>query len=271
MKHDHDPVQTTEIQRLRHDLETHRVFKAIVDQASLRRFMQVHVFAVWDFMSLAKRLQRDMTCVELPWMPPANATAARLINEIVLGEESDVDPEGEAASHLELYLSAMKEVDAPTTIFDDFMARMRRGTPAPEALEACGAPRFVRDFVNNTLTTALGGDTLQVLASFFYGRENVIPGMFRGLLSRWGVAREQAPRFTYYLDRHIELDGDSHGPAAARLIAAELERHPERLQYARQAALESLQARRRLWDGTLQLLREREAPAVHAAEALALP
>ena len=217
---DVDIVLTPQMQDLRSRLERHRVFDGITDMESLRAFMQVHVFAVWDFMSLAKRLQLDLTCVTLPWMPPADPAAARLINDIVLAEESDIDAKGQPASHMDLYLVAMRDVGASTAQFEVFLASLRAGMALADAFEAAGVPRFVRRFVSHTLDTCQHGTTVQAMASFFYGRENVIPGMFQGLLDRWGLSTAEAPGFVYYLQRHIELDGDSHGPAASRMISA---------------------------------------------------
>lgn len=259
MQQEVDVVLTPTILRLRNELETHPVFGELVDLPALREFMQVHVFAVWDFMSLAKRLQRDLTCVELPWMPPANPVAARLINDIVLAEESDIDAEGRPASHLDLYLQAMRDVGAPTAQFERFLDALRGGQTLTAALATAQAPGHVRDFVEHTIGTCLRGSTLEVMASFFYGRENVIPLMFQSLLDRWGLENGQAPGFVYYLQRHIELDGDAHGPAASRLIVAELERDAAGLASARASAQAALAARRALWDGTVMQLRERAA------------
>jgi Protein of unknown function (DUF3050) len=103
------------------------------------------------------------------------------------------------------------------------------------------------------------------MASFFYGRENVIPDMFKSLLDQWGLSVAQAPGFVYYLQRHIQLDGDSHGPAAGRMIEVELARTANGLQDSREAALQALLARRALWDGTATMLRERYAPGGQAA------
>lgn len=252
-----DAVLTPAMRRLRQELETHPVFAEIAHTDALRGFMQVHVFAVWDFMSLVKRLQRDLTCVELPWMPPGNPVAARLINDIVLAEESDVDANGQAASHLDLYLTAMRDVGASTDMFEHFMRELRSGAPLSAALAAAEVPRFVRDFVEHTISTCMSGSTLEVMASFFYGRENVIPDMFQGLLDHWGLSEAHAPGFVYYLQRHIELDGDAHGPAASRMIDAELARRMGGLGEARKAAHQALLARRALWDGAAALLRER--------------
>lgn len=259
MSHHQDPVINQEVFQLRQGLERHGVFSAIRSLQDLQTFMQIHVFAVWDFMSLAKRLQRDLTCVSLPWMPPQDPGAARLINDIILAEESDVGPDGAAASHLDLYVGAMREVGASTKVFERFLRALGNGVPVDSALRDAEIPAFVRAFVGTTMDTALEGTTLETLASFFYGRENIIPGMFQGLLDHWGMPEASAPLFVYYLQRHIELDGDAHGPAASQLVARMLARKPSALKSTRQAAVEALRARHRLWDGALQVLQQQQA------------
>lgn len=251
MSKESDALTSPEIRQLRTALAAHPVFSAIRSREHLCRFMEIHVFAVWDFMSLVKRLQRDLTCVSLPWVAPLDPAAARLINDIVLAEESDIDAEGRPASHLDLYLDAMREVGACTRVFEEVARQVRGGCPMAEALDHPAVPHFVRDFVSHTMDVASRGSTLEVMASFFHGRENVIPAMFEGLLRQWRIDEAQAPGFVYYLRRHIELDSDEHGPAAALMIERALARDPDQLGRARATAIESLRARSALWDGTL--------------------
>jgi Protein of unknown function (DUF3050) len=58
-------------------LLSHPIYTHVASVADLRRFTDDHVFAVWDFMSLLKRLQQDMTCIRAPWFPANNAKAAQ--------------------------------------------------------------------------------------------------------------------------------------------------------------------------------------------------
>src|ERR1700676_2082433 len=120
--------------RLRDALLDHPLYADVVSVDDLGRFMEDHVFAVWDFMSLLKRLQQDLTCTNVPWFPAENARAARLINDIVIGEETDVDPDGSYVSHLELYLRAMADVGASTRQFDTFRSLARVGTSVEAAM-----------------------------------------------------------------------------------------------------------------------------------------
>ncbi|MFM8435856.1 MAG: DUF3050 domain-containing protein, partial [Planctomycetia bacterium] len=79
---------------VRDRLVAHRLYALVNSPARLRRFMEHHVFAVWDFQSLLKALQRRFTCCDIPWIPTPDREARRLVNEIVLDEESDVLPDG---------------------------------------------------------------------------------------------------------------------------------------------------------------------------------
>src|SRR5208282_865593 len=113
----------------------------------LREFMRIHVFAVWDFMSLVKRLQDEVTIRTLPWIPPARPRVARFANEVVLGEESDLGPDGNPASHFELYLRAMDEIGADTTEVRAFIARIGQGESWEAALRELNLPAGVIGFV----------------------------------------------------------------------------------------------------------------------------
>jgi len=247
---------------LRARLLDHPVYAEVASAEDLKRFMEDHVFAVWDFMSLLKRLQQDLTCTKVPWFPADNARAARLINDIVIGEETDVDPEGSYVSHLDLYLRAMADVGASTRQFDAFRALARLGTSVETAMVRTGAPPHVQAFVAHTMALAQSGSTEEVLAAFFYGREDIIPEMFSRLQKTLASARRDNAslrNFIYYIERHIELDGDSHGPMGRELLEGLVADSPQRHQRALHAACNSIKARIDLWNGTLSRLREMRA------------
>jgi hypothetical protein len=178
----------------------------------------------------------------------------------VIGEETDVDPDGLFVSHLELYLRAMEDVGASTVQFDTFCAMVRAGEPVEVALTRVGVARHVRSFVTNTMALANTGTMEEVLAAFFYGREDVIPEMFRRLLNTlYGANYEHHDlrHFIYYIYRHIELDRDSHGPKGKELLEVLLKNSPAKAKRVMRTACSSIEARIAFWSGTLGKLRDR--------------
>ncbi|WPP00027.1 DUF3050 domain-containing protein [Pseudomonas sp. HR96] len=244
-------------------LSNHPIFADIDTLPRLRQFMEVHVFAVWDFMSLTKRLQQELTCVQLPWLPPRDPGAARLINEIVLGEETDDHLQHGHYSHFELYLDAMREIGASTDKIERFIALQRTGMHHLTALHSVQADPAAVAFVCDTLDTALHAPGHCVAAAFLHGRESVIPPMFQRLLDDCEVGAQQAPIFRYYLQRHIEVDSEDHGPAAEQLLARLIDGDPQREREVYSAALAAVASRMALWDGLRQGLR-----AAHGSEVL---
>ena len=234
------------ISPVREDLLGHPLYGSVNTVPRLRRFMRYHVFAVWDFMCLAKRLQRDLTSLGVLWLPPTQPSLARFINSVVHGEESDVDLEGRAVSHFDLYLSAMDEVGASTAEARGFVAALREGQDLDAALVAF-APTAAQTFVRQTLYTVEHGSTIEVLSSFLFGREDLIPEMFARILRQWSESAE-ARRFRFYIERHIELDGDEHGPAGLRALAEMAGTDEGAWQAARRAAEAAIASRVSFWD-----------------------
>lgn len=236
-------------------LQAHPIYSCITTLAELRQFMSGHVFAVWDFMSLVKRLQQDFTCVTLPWQPPQHEAAARLINDIVLSEESDIGWDGKPASHLTMYLNAMADVGADASMFNRFAELVAQGRSVDAALADAEVPAYIATFVSDNIHLATIGTTVEVAANFLFGREDVIPMMFLGLLDRWGIAETDAPALVFYLKRHIELDGDEHGPAGHKLLASLIGGNPSKLAQAKAAALAAIESRIAFWDGIGERMR----------------
>ena len=248
---------------LRQTLLEHPLYQELHSLEQLRVFMEHHVFAVWDFMSLLKGLQRGLTCVEVPWLPTGSPRVRRLINEIVLGEESDTTEAGEATSHFELYLEAMKEAGADTLLVERFIEKLKAGLPMDQALEQAALPKSVGEFVRGTFVLLAHGRMHEIAAAFTYGREDLLPDLFGELVAR--LDRDFPGRleiYRYYLNRHIELDGDEHGALGREMVEFLCGDDACRQAEAEAAANAALTARAKLWDGILErtmLLRPGEA------------
>lgn len=231
---------------LQEQLARHPLYRSIRSIQALRTFMESHVFAVWDFMSLLKALQRQLTCIDVPWQPTTDATSRRLINEIVLGEESD-QYQGEALSHFELYLRAMNSCGASSYSMESMLNHLAKGGTLEDSLQE--APLEAAQFVTATFAILATQAPHRIAAAFTFGREDLIPDMFSAFVRELdGQMPGQIAPFRYYLERHIELDGDEHGPMALKMMH-HLCRTPEQWAEARETACTALKARLALWDG----------------------
>lgn len=242
-----------ELKEYRNRLRNHELYTSLKDIDDVKIFMESHVFAVWDFMSLLKALQQHLTCVSLPWFPKVNSKTARFINEIVFGEETDVNEKGEPKSHFEMYIDAMKQVDANTKPIANFISEIYDGKPIKDTLQNSTVNEKVADFVNFTFEVIETREPHLIASLFTFGREDVIPDMFLEITK--STEKENNTNYTklkYYLNRHIELDGDEHGPLSLEMVEELCGDNEQKWNDVLFYAKKALQKRIQLWDGIVE-------------------
>ena len=249
---------------LRERLGAHPVYQSLRSLEDVHTFLGLHVFAVWDFMSLLKALQRNLTCVDEIWRPVRDSSSCRLINDIVLGEESD-EIRGKFTSHFEMYVAAVRQSGGSMADIDEVLRRLDQGQTIEQALAA--APTPARRFSTTTFEVVQSGCLPAIAASFTIGREDLIPLMFTELvrdLNEQGHADTSI--LIDYLERHIEVDGGEHGPMAEQLLINVCGDDDANWRRAETAAANALSARIGLWDGVVEAVRgHASAPAANAA------
>ncbi len=241
-----------QIQVTRTNLLAHPVYTQIKDLSGLQNFAQYHVFAVWDFMSLLKSLQINLTSVNLPWLPVGSANTRYLINEIVLGEESDVDEQGNRISHFELYVAAMRQMGANTSLINDLIASLKLGRSINEAISLSELPVQVKQFLEFTFDIAQNAPVHVKAAVFTFGREDLIPDMFTQILNElYSAYPDKVSFFKYYIERHIEVDGGHHSHLALEMVSELCGNDTVKWEEAIDASIRSLEMRIKLWDAIM--------------------
>ena len=203
---------------LRSILKSHDLYKSLHSLEDVKIFMENHVFAVWDFMSLLKSLQLELTSISVPWLPNGNPTLARFINEIVLGEESDLNEMGEPKSHFEMYLESMDQISAHKLEIESLMNNIKLGKNLETSIQLLKIHNSVKSFVQYSFEIINSKQIHKIASAFTYGREDIIPDMFIAIINEVDPENKKYPKLRYYFDRHIEIDGDLHGPLAHKML-----------------------------------------------------
>lgn len=243
-------IVNRKLEPLRKKLVHHELYNLIDTADKLRIFLEHHCYAVWDFMCLLKTLQNKLTCTNIPWYAVENIQAARMINEIVIAEETDVLPGGGYASHFDMYIMAMQQLHADTDICVRFTDLIKEKMHWRNAIEQGQIPEPAKKFVERTLNICENHPIYEVAAYFLFGRENLIPDMFREIVKNISQHENiNCSYFLYYLERHIDVDEQEHGPASVAMLNSLCGNDDTRWRLVEKASRDALQARLELWDG----------------------
>ena len=238
------------IQPLKDQLLQHSLYEKVRTIDDLHCFLENHVYAVWDFMSLLKALQQKLTCTTTPWLPIGNPEIRYLINEIVVAEETDLALNGRRMSHYEMYLDAMIQCGANVLPVQQFLTAIQKTQNIFVSINHADVHPNVRAFLDFTFRIIEEGKPHQIAAAFTFGREDLIPNMFTEILKRFqqNFPETDLSNLIYYFERHIALDGDEHGPMAMQMITELCENDTSKWNEVLEVSQQALEKRIGLWN-----------------------
>jgi hypothetical protein len=238
------------IQGYKNQLLTHSLYEKVKTIDDLNCFLENHIYAVWDFMSLLKALQNKLTCTTTPWLPIGNPEVRYLINEIVVAEETDLALDGSRQSHFEMYLDAMQQCGANTIPVSIFLENIKNTQNIFVSIKQSDLHPNVKAFLDFTFRVIEEGKSHKIAAAFTFGREDLIPSMFTEILKNFqtNFPETDLSKLIYYFERHIELDADEHGPMAMQMITELCGNSEQKWKEVEEVSFEALEKRIELWN-----------------------
>jgi hypothetical protein len=243
-------VLNKSIEHQKESLLKHSLYEKVKTIEDLNCFLECHVYAVWDFMSLLKALQAKLTCTTTPWFPTSNPETRYLINEIVLAEETDLSIDGRRLSHYEMYIEAMEDCGANTAEIKAFLDQVNSLQNIYVGIKNSSLHPKIKSFLEFTFRVIDQGKTHEIAAAFTFGREDLIPSMFTEILRNFqaNFPKTDLSKLIYYFERHIELDADEHGPMAMKMITDLCGTDAQKWQEVAVISVLALEKRIGLWD-----------------------
>ncbi len=235
------------INEIKKNIINHPLFHMRFNNEQLSHFMSIHVYAVWSFMSIVKSLQKNLTPQSIPWTPNHSTQngMARFINEIIYTEESDEISKNTYLSHFEIYILAMRIIGVNTKPILSIVSHFKKNNYSRKYINSLNIPICAKHFINHDISIAKSRSLPKIVGVFCFGKETIIPFMFKQIIK--AIPKRGNSVLISYFDRHIEIDGERHGPLAKKIFS-EVCKKKSASTLAYLTAIEALKLRESMWD-----------------------
>ena len=158
--------------------------------------------------------------------------------------------DGTRQSHFEMYLDAMQQCGATTSVVSEFLENVKKTQNIFVSIKQSNLHPNVKAFLDFTFRVIEEGKAHKIAAAFTFGREDLIPSMFTEILKNFqsNFPETDLSKLIYYFERHIELDADEHGPMAMQMISELCGSSETKWSEVEEVSVEALQKRIGLWD-----------------------
>ena len=147
----------------------------------------------------------------------------------------------------------MHQMGANTKPIYALIKAIYAGKSIEQAIDQSNIPENIQIFLKYTFDIAQHAPAHVKAAVFTFGREDLIPDMFIKFLEEMESDHsDKVSTFKYYIERHIEVDGDHHSQLACQMTENLCGDSSQKWMEAEEEVIRSLQARVQLWDGALR-------------------
>ena len=151
-----------------------------------------------------------------------------------------------------MYLDAMDQIGAEKEDIEIFIIDIKSGKKINPTIHGLSIDHAVKDFLQFSFEIINTEKSHQIASAFTYGREDIIPDMFISILKELDPENNRYSKLKYYLDRHIEIDGNLHGPLAQKMLVELCNDNQNKWDEVYTVAKNCLQYRIKLWDSILK-------------------
>lgn len=216
-----------ELDLQRHELVRHPVFMGVRNIAGLRRMMEYHVFAQYDFAVLNHAVAR-----QIQWHYAAGAKEL-----------------------FQAYRGVMEDTGADTRAIDTFETLKRSNVAHADALRHCGAPQAVINY--STFSSQISGlaELHLLLALMAYARDHRVHETFiRALVEAPKPLADILKPLDHFIPDYLAFPREELYCDAREVLREYCGNDPEMWVQVREYSQKAMRLRRRVWDGLLNEL-----------------
>ncbi|KOY51772.1 DUF3050 domain-containing protein [Polaribacter dokdonensis] len=240
------------------------LYSSIENKKDVKSFMENHIFAIWDYMSLMRALENNLRDNSVPWFPSNNGKNLKILYKILDEEEYTIDASGSVKSYFEMYLEAMEEIGANTSDILNILSHSKTINLIDEALNLTGM-NIESFYYTRFIYTIIKSQKPHLMAIVFaLSKELVSKVLILEDFCRKDFSNKY-DKTLFLINKLKAVNSKNYNSNAFKLASDFIGEDPQKLMEAKRAALNCVRYRDLHIEGIARSIQKQKAVYFHEA------